>query len=69
MNNVLKLNAISIVSGSVAAVMACKITKSPWCLMGLLLIPTFNFTQNSQKGGQINGRIQVQLTQIKERKN
>lgn len=45
MNNVMKLNAISIVSGSVAAVMACKITKSPWCLMGLLLIPTFNFTQ------------------------
>lgn len=45
MNNVMKLNAISIVSVSVAVAMACKITKSPWCLMGLLLIPTFNFTQ------------------------
>lgn len=41
----MKLNAISIIAGSVAVAVACKITKSPWCLLGLALIPTFNYKQ------------------------
>lgn len=46
MNNAMKLNAISIVAGSMAVTVACKLTKSPWCLVGLLLIPTFNYRGN-----------------------
>lgn len=47
MNEITKLNALSIVAGSVAVAVACKVTKSPWCLMGLALIPTFGYKSSS----------------------
>lgn len=47
MNEIMKLNALSIVAGSVAVAVACKVTKSPWCLMGLVLIPTFSYKSSS----------------------
>ena len=47
MNEIMKLNALSIVAGSVAVAVACKVTKSPWCLMGLALIPTFGDNSSS----------------------
>lgn len=47
MNETIKLNALSIVAGSVAVAVACKVTKSPWCLMGLALIPTFRYKSSS----------------------
>ena len=47
MNEIMKLNALSIVAGSVAVAVACKVTKSPSCLMGLALIPTFGYKSSS----------------------
>ena len=28
---------------------ACKVTKSPWCLMGLVLIPTFHYNSSERR--------------------
>lgn len=49
MDKVVKLNALSIVAGSVAVAVACKVTKSPWCLMGLVLIPTFYYNSSERR--------------------
>lgn len=38
------MNIASVVSGSVAIAIACKVTRSAWPLLGFLIVPTFNYS-------------------------
>lgn len=53
-------NVTSVVSGSIAIAIACKITNSAWPLLGYLFIPRFDYysTDENNKQEQGDGRLE-----------